>query len=276
MCRQKILGYGLLALSLITLQACGGKTPKEKFGRYHQAHDSHPHPRHIPNIDAIPNAVPKMEALSKYGNPKTYVVLKRKYAVLKHGRNYKQRGFASWYGTKFHGHRTSSGEAYDMYAMTAAHKTLPVPTYAEIKNLDNGRKIIVRINDRGPFHANRLVDLSYSAAAKLGILAKGTGRVEVTAIDPRDKAQYLKTARTITQAQSPIYIRLGSFRQKQSAESLKLKVGKISPYPISIFKLKNTALFRVSMGPFKTQAEALKVSKLLAKVQIKNPIIIQP
>lgn len=132
----------------------------------------------------IPNAVPKVEALSKYGNLPTYRVFGKSYHVLTSSKNYDQVGVASWYGTAFHAQRTSSGERYNMLAMTAAHKTLPLPTYVQVTNLANGRKIIVKVNDRGPFEANRIIDLSYVAAKKLGMLGHGTAMVDVKAIDP--------------------------------------------------------------------------------------------
>lgn len=148
-------------------------------------------PKHIPaNLHKIPDAVPKVEPLSRYGNrfgnSNTYVALRKRYRVMPTSRGYKARGTASWYGTQFHGRKTSNGERYNMFAMTAAHTTLPLPTYARVTNLENGKSVIVKINDRGPFHGNRLIDLSYVAAAKLGILGRGTGRVEVESIDPRD------------------------------------------------------------------------------------------
>jgi rare lipoprotein A len=132
----------------------------------------------------IPDAVPKVEPKSEFGNPKSYVVFGKQYHTLKSSAGYEARGVASWYGPKFNHRRTSSGEKYNMYAMTAAHKTLPLPTYVRVTNLDNGRTAVVKVNDRGPFYANRLIDLSYAAARKLGIVAMGTAPVDVRAIDP--------------------------------------------------------------------------------------------
>ena len=142
-------------------------------------------PKKPTRVDRAEKVIPKVEPKSKYGNPKSYVVFGKRYYTLSTSKGYVEQGIASWYGTKFHGRRTSSGETYDMYAMTAAHKTLPLPTYARVTNKRNGRSIIVRINDRGPFHENRIIDLSYAAATKLGIVTRGTGLVEVRAIDPR-------------------------------------------------------------------------------------------
>lgn len=132
----------------------------------------------------IPNAVPKPEARAKYGNYPSYVVFGKRYYTLKSSKHYSAVGTASWYGTLFHERRTSSGERYNMLAMTAAHRTLPLPTYVEVTNLRNHRRIIVKVNDRGPFHSNRLIDLSYVAAKKLGMIGHGTTLVRVTAIDP--------------------------------------------------------------------------------------------
>lgn len=148
-------------------------------------------PKHIPaHLDRVPDQVPKVEPLSRYGNrfknSNSYVALKRRYSVMPTSKGYRAQGQASWYGTKFQGRRTSSGEPYDMFSMTAAHRTLPLPTYARVTNVDNGKSVIVKVNDRGPFHNNRLIDLSYVAAHKLGILGKGTGRVTVESVDPRD------------------------------------------------------------------------------------------
>jgi rare lipoprotein A len=140
--------------------------------------------RRVIDPDAVPDAVPQVEPRSKYGNPPSYEVFGKRYQTLSSSEGFVERGIASWYGEDFHGKRASSGEPYDMFAMTAAHKELPLPTYARVTNLENGRSIVVKINDRGPFHANRVIDLSWVAASKLRITAKGTGLVEVRAIDP--------------------------------------------------------------------------------------------
>jgi len=128
--------------------------------------------------------LPQPETKSRYGNPETYVVFGERYHVLDTSDGYVERGIASWYGEPFHGRRTSSGETYDMYRLTAAHKSLPLPTYVQVTNLDNGLQIVVRVNDRGPFHEGRIIDLSYAAAKKIGMIGPGTARVEVRALDP--------------------------------------------------------------------------------------------
>ncbi len=174
---KKFLRASLFTCSLILAGCSTPPVIEDKDGLL----DS-PQPQYLASI---PDAIPKVEPMSRYGNPDRYEVFGREYATLKDYRGYRENGVASWYGRKFHGLRTSSGEPYDMFAMTAAHKTLPLPCYARVTNLSNGRSIIIKINDRGPFHDNRLIDLSYTAAWKLGIIGEGTGLVEVKTIDPR-------------------------------------------------------------------------------------------
>ncbi|MFO1401512.1 MAG: septal ring lytic transglycosylase RlpA family protein [Steroidobacteraceae bacterium] len=165
----------LLAAALC-LAGCAGAPPRP----------APPVPRPAPPVDAaaVPDAVPRAEPHSAFGNPAFYEVAGKRYVVLPSAAGYTERGVASWYGPDFHGKRTASGEGYDMYAMTAAHKTLPVPCYARVTNLANGRSVVVRINDRGPFVGNRIIDLSYSAAARLDMLRNGTAFVEVRTLGP--------------------------------------------------------------------------------------------
>jgi rare lipoprotein A len=146
-----------------------------------------PPPNYSKHWEDIPDAVPEKVTPSKYGNPASYEVRGKHYQVLDSSDGFSQKGIASWYGTKFHGQRTSSGEPYDMYAMTAAHKSLPLPTYVEVTNLDNGRSAIVKVNDRGPFHEGRIIDLSYAAATKLGVAATGTANVSIRTVTIGDE-----------------------------------------------------------------------------------------
>lgn len=155
--------------------------PSSGGGRY--AMNSDAYPDNPPDVSQIPDAVPRVEPLSRGGNRPVYEVWGKTYHVLPDARGYARQGTASWYGEKFHGYATSNGEIYDMYEMTAAHRSLPLPTYARVTSLENGRSVIVRVNDRGPFHNDREIDLSYAAAARLDILERGTGRVKVEAID---------------------------------------------------------------------------------------------
>ncbi len=147
-------------------------------------------PDYVPDVDAIPEPEVKREPPSRFGN-RTYSVLGKTYRVRDSAHGYVEEGHASYYGNKFHGRRTSNQEVYDMYAFTAAHKTLPLPSYARVTNLDNGKSVVVRVNDRGPFHAGRVIDLSYAAAVKLGFVKQGTARVEVRALLPDDDGREL-------------------------------------------------------------------------------------
>jgi rare lipoprotein A len=177
-------------------------TARPQSERYKQNDDDGPAAPPI-DVSKIPEPVPKVEPRSRFGNKETYSVLGRSYTLLPSASGYVERGIASWYGNKFHGYMTSSFETYDMYAFSAAHKTLPLPSYARVTNLDNGKSVIVRVNDRGPFHENRIIDLSYAAAVKIGVWPKGTGLVEVRAIDPAHPDVELPVSRTASSAPRP-------------------------------------------------------------------------
>lgn len=178
---------GLLALVLIVTGCANKSSPTGKVttnqGRYKVVKDYGPDS--VVDVSHVKNAVPVEEPLSRGGNRSRYEVLGKHYSVMKSSAGYKERGGASWYGKKFHGYLTANGEKYDMYGMSAAHKSLPIPTFVKVTNLANNRHVIVRVNDRGPFHKGRIIDLSYAAASKLGMLNKGTAQVEVEAIDPK-------------------------------------------------------------------------------------------
>ena len=182
---MKLINRTCLVIMVLCLAACGGIERRDGPGR-------------VAKAAKAPQVIPKREPLSKYGNPSSYVVFGKRYHTLKTAAGFKERGIASWYGKKFHGRKTSSGEMYDMYKMTAAHKHLPLPTYVKVKNLENGKTITVRVNDRGPFHDNRIIDLSYAAATKLGILGKGTAPVEVWAFDSEQPRFVDKTESDLT------------------------------------------------------------------------------
>ena len=169
----------LVCLSLLLAVGCSSAPPRK--GGYYK--DDGPHERPPAGLDAIADATPRAEPLHRYAN-RPYTVFGKDYRPLSSVQPFRQRGMASWYGKRFHGQKTSSGEPYDMYKMTAAHPTLPIPSYVRVTNLANGRSVVVRINDRGPFHAGRVIDLSYVAAHKLGYIAAGAAQVEVEAIVP--------------------------------------------------------------------------------------------
>jgi len=178
----------LLAIAVAGCSSTGGR----KKGGYYK--DDGPDANPPSNLDQIPDAVPKLEPYASGAN-RPYVVFGQRYVPDTSGQAYKKRGIASWYGKKFHGNSTSIGETYDMYAMTAAHTTLPIPSYARVTSMVNGKTIIVRVNDRGPFHSDRIMDLSYVAAYKLGIIGPGSGQVVVKPSRPKRSGAWPRKAR---------------------------------------------------------------------------------
>lgn len=208
----------------------------------------------------LPTADPVTDGRSRYGNGPIYEVYGRRYVVLDSSQGYRERGIASWYGKKFHGRLTSSRERYDMYAMTAAHKTLPLPTWARVTNLQNGKSIVVRVNDRGPFVANRLIDLSYAAASALDIVEAGTGMVEVEAL-----AGYAAAAPAASTTPSPVvaasqaelYLQVGAFGDAGNARRRfgLLKDGGIEPAFVHEDAAVQPGLYRVRIGPIANVAQ---------------------
>lgn len=247
------------------------------------------------DVTHIPNAIPRLEPLSRYGNPPSYTALGKRYSVMPKSQGYQAQGTASWYGKGFHGRRTSSGEPFDMFAMTAAHRSLPLPTYAIIKNLHNGKEIIVKINDRGPFVQDRLIDLSYAAAKKLAFHQNGIAKVKITAIDPLKwnnatfhtkintqtiaKSNPVKKApqkppnpTVIAQANKKIYLQLGVFNEKSNAQKLADRAALLAAlHSVDILphQVSNKNLYKVRLGPLKSKADAQKIQQQLASL---NPI----
>ena len=226
------------------------------------------------DVSSVPDAVPRAEPRSRYGNPESYMVYGKRYHTLPSSKGYSERGMASWYGTKFHGKRTSSGEPYDLYGMTAAHKTLPLPTYVEVTNLQNGHSVIVKVNDRGPFHDDRIIDLSYTAAAKLGILGHGTGKVEVKAIDTETggtlqlaSATPAATDTTVTQI---MYLQVGAFSSQENAERLRNEILEQQIAEVRIVEIGSTAgtFYKVQVGPLTDTSEADRVARALKPLGI--------
>jgi rare lipoprotein A len=223
--------------------------------------DSDGAPAFIPvNPDDITDAVPRYEPITRAGNPEEYEVNGKVYRTLKSGKGYKRRGLASWYGTKFHGKKTSIGEPYDMFAMTAAHKTLPIPSYAKVTNLENGRSIIVRINDRGPFHEGRVIDLSYIAAVKLGYHQTGTVEVEVEAINvAADQA-------VSTPSQRQYFLQIGAFARLDNARKLQDQIdAQVVDVQTRIDRSHQVggAVYKVQIGPFSQTDQVANVSEQL-------------
>lgn len=204
------------------------------------------------NVDALKDATPKYEPKCAYGNPPAYTAVGKRYYVMDSAKGYSQIGMASWYGTKFHGKLTSSHEPYDMLAMTAASPTLPIPTYVRVTNLENGRQIVVKVNDRGPFVDSRIMDLSYAAAKKLGYAEKGTAKVKVEAIiveDPNSSPMVLAKDNVVHPKQ--LYLQVGAFQKIAKAEQVKLKVAQLTHQSARIETLivSDKTLYRVQIGP---------------------------
>ena len=239
-----------------------------------------PLPRRL-DPSKIQNAVPRDDPIRAAGNKSPYTVLGKTYHVMHSARGYVATGTASWYGRKFHGRRTADGEIYDAYAMTAAHKTLPIPSYVKVTNLDNGKTAIVRVNDRGPFHGNRLIDLSYAAATKLGFVDKGTAHVRIQAIDPdtmtvarrshqpatrrsnqpaarRSKAESGSTRSVAVSGEGRPYLQAGAFSKYPSAEALRRKLEGLIDKPVSVSATQSgqQTYYRVRIGPLRDRAEA--------------------
>lgn len=237
----------------------------------------------------LPDAVPKHEERTRAGNPETYVVLGKRYYVRKSSYGYVERGIASWYGKKFHGRKTSNGETYNMYAMTAAHKTLPIPSYLQVTNLKNGKEVVVRVNDRGPFHENRIIDLSYAAASKLGISQAGTGLVEIRAIEPGEPASRTTTLANSATPDKPdvsapvstphphrLYLQLGSFISPENAESLRarLTLNDVQGVAVEQSTVDRKRIYRVRIGPLKSVEEADRLALQIDRLGIGVPSIV--
>ena len=296
----------LIIISLV-LVACGGKTkrPSTSDGPIRKSAPAQQRGGgflkgdgpgdFIPsNLDQIPDAIPRVEPLHRFAN-RPYVVLGRAYTPNTHLVPFRQRGMASWYGKKFHGRKTSTGEIYDMFAMTAAHTTLALPSYARVTNLGNGRSVVVRVNDRGPFIAGRIIDLSYAAAHRLGFIEQGTALVEVRAILPKGmkspastSAQSAPVARsapagagtplktTASRLQKGVFLQLGAFSSFDNAENLRERLsGELSWLSESIEIYSTGGMHRVHLGPYSSRSEAEKIAETIGSLLGYRPVIIQ-
>ena len=296
---RRSMRYIFLSVVLIGVSNCGffddlSQTPSGV------ARGSDSAPKTKLDVKRIKDAVPRVEPKSRGGNFSPYTVLGKTYTVLDSSNGYKARGDASWYGTKFHGRLTSNGERYNMYAMSAAHKSLPIPTYVKVTNLENRRQIIVRINDRGPFHPGRIIDLSYAGASKLDMLKKGTARVEVEAIDPRqwkknqkkqvqftrdDSAELPAIKPTVDDQLQPsndlqtdgepssaspefsrYYLQVAAFSCLEAAQSLQNRLldhlNRLSQPVNVVIRPSERGVYRVRIGPFSSEQESLTFKKI--------------
>lgn len=243
------------------------------------------------DLDAIPDAVPRAEPLHRFAN-RPYTVMGREYVPATALRPYRERGTASWYGRKFHGQKTSTGEVYDMFAMTAAHPTLPIPSYVRVTQVDSGRSVVLRVNDRGPFHADRLIDLSYAAAYRLGLLPRGQGLVRVESLLPpfdtkpvaaatdsmrtQDGAPAAVTGGSAADASRGAYLQLGAFSQRENAQAFLARIGAELEWLAPRTSLRSDgALFRVQAGPFDDDQQASEAAARVKAVMDFQPMIVR-
>ncbi|WP_415906210.1 septal ring lytic transglycosylase RlpA family protein [Neptuniibacter sp. QD72_48] len=271
---QKI-GLVLLAIALV---GCSSTSTTTNSGRYSMRHDKAPD-RPV-DVSHVKDAVPKVEPKSRGGNKSPYTVFGKQYWVMNSSLGYNETGTASWYGKKFHGHKTSNGEIYDMYKMSAAHKSLPIPTYLKVTNLANNRQVIVRVNDRGPFHGNRIIDLSYAAASKLDILKYGTGNVRLEAIDPR---AWQRSGAVVAATPEPAaniagrYLQVGAYSNRDSAEYVESRLRPLLPELAVLIRpttTNNRTLYRVQIGPLKSDTSLTDLTQKVEQMGHKNPRLV--
>ncbi|MFN2360601.1 MAG: septal ring lytic transglycosylase RlpA family protein [Marinobacter sp.] len=268
----------VVVIGTLVLAGCASSPEPDHSSRYTLSQDKAPAGSF--DVSGLEDAEPKYEEPRGAGNKSPYKVWGKEYTVRDSNDGYVQRGTASWYGEKFHGHKTSNGEIFDMYEMTAAHKNLRIPGYARVTNLDNGRSVIVRVNDRGPFHGDRLIDLSYAAAKKLGYQGRGTARVEVAAITVKPDGSMTLAGKAFPDGKATVpaermaesakgskalFVQLGSFSQRNPAEVLLKRARKNSEDPMRVREVETASgrFHRVQVGPFSDEDEALRAQNLL-------------
>jgi len=255
-------------VSLLMLSACTGGVRDSAPANYTK------------QWDEIPDAVPVAVKPSKYGNPDNYTVMGKTYYVKDSSDDFKQKGIASWYGSKFHGRRTSSGEEYSMYSMTAAHKTLPIPVYVEVTNIDNGRVAIVRVNDRGPFHEGRIIDLSYAAATKLGVAQTGTANVKIRVVAPetgKERQGGDVSVKSSYSESDKLYVQVAAFATEKNARQHLEKLQDEGFFDVRLYQetKKGKSIYRVRIGPLPTEHVAKNVLAQLKEKNHKNLKIVK-
>ncbi len=285
-----------LCFGLLLLAACSSQVAVIKDSGPKQAVD----------VAHIPDAVPRHEPRTRAGNKSRYTVLGKTYEVLPHSRDFVETGIASWYGNKFHGRKTANGEIYSMYGMTAAHKNLPIPSYVRVTNLNNGKQVVVRVNDRGPFHEGRVIDLTYAAASKLGFVKQGTAPVRVETVGPGDQTGSTVRAAAVPQAsvidnshaasvdasrsampkapapensagyQLPdnTFLQVGAFSAQTSADNLRRRIDGLTELPVSLIQPHTDALYRVRVGPIRNNLVLMELRETLQQHQISAPHIV--
>ncbi|MFT7128874.1 MAG: rare lipoprotein A [Gammaproteobacteria bacterium] len=240
-CFHRFFAKVLLVSLFLSMSACG----------LFQSGPMYPKKDSAPSIgvnpDTIIDATPRKDAITRAGNKNPYTVLGKTYHLLPTSKDYRAEGIASWYGTKFQGRPTANGEPYNLYAMTAAHRTLPIPAYVKVTNLDNNRTAVVRVNDRGPFHSQRLIDLSYAAAVKLGYAKKGTARVSVEVVDLDDQLVNFQTS----SEPDHYFLQVAAFKNLASATALRNELLLAVSRDVFIKSVDLAGIYRVQIGPVK-------------------------
>ena len=293
-----ITHYLIAAALAITLSGCG--TPAKRPGGYYL--DDGPGANPPANLDRIPDAVPRAEPINR-GTSRPYVVMGRSYTPMTSHQPYRARGIATWYGRRYHGKPTASGEPYDMYSMTAAHTTLPIPSYARVTNLKNGRSVVVRVNDRGPFVDGRIIDLSYTAAHRIGVLGGGSAMVEVEAILPRNYGALLAApaqpvpAAPLPESPPPVaardpgspaaqpipvaaetgghFLQLGAFGSRENAENFLTRMkAQMDGLADNLHVFPRDGLYRVHAGPYASQPEARQAAERINQTFGVRPIVL--
>ncbi|MFV8571769.1 septal ring lytic transglycosylase RlpA family protein [Marinobacter sp. SBS5] len=282
---------------LLALSGCSSTPSVDHSSRYTLKQDRAPEGNF--DVSELADAEPRYEAPRRAGNKSPYQVWGKSYRVVDSNDGYVARGTASWYGQKFHGHKTSNGEVFDMYSMSAAHKSLRIPSYARVTNLDNGRSVIVRVNDRGPFHGDRMIDLSYAAAKKLGYQSRGTARVEVAAItvkpdgsmflagepfDPKSGSVMAKPAQEPVEPAEPavessrkaLFVQLGAFGSPEPANAMFARAQRELDEPVRVRQVStsNGRFHRVQVGPFVSEDDARYAQNLIESKGFGNSIVL--
>ena len=293
----------LVLVLLTTLAACSSSPPRSapeagspaaaarvpiRGGGYYKDDGPGENP---PDLDRIPDAQPRAERLNRFAN-NPYQALGKDYVPLRVGTGYRERGVASWYGRRYHGQKTSSGETYDMYAMTAAHPTLPIPSYARVTNLANGRTVVVRINDRGPFLSDRLIDLSYVAAYKLGYVQAGSAQVEVETVTadsaplvtaavqpPAPLAEPAPAVAPLPVSTGPagVFLQLGAFSVRDNAEQFRAKIYKELAWLTDSMQVNaQGGMYRLQLGPYRTQEDArVMAERIRAELNLQPVVLVR-
>jgi len=269
-------------LAVVSCSSAPEQTPESpNKGRYSISQDRAP--TQIVDLSIIPEVIPQPINRTMAGNRSPYTVLGKSYQVLPTEEGYNESGVASWYGEKFHGHKTSNGEVFDMYQVSAAHKSLPIPSFLRVTNLDNNRSIVVRVNDRGPFHGDRVIDLSYAAALKLGYADRGTARVQLESIVAsgafRDRGVSATTSAAGNEnlrvsSSSSKYLQVGAFSELSTAQEVSTKVEEITSLPVFIRTVnisKSRKLHRVRVGPISDSGQIQRVSESVVAANLGSP-----